>query len=63
MRNHANENITESEIRTVRARRHEAKHSTPSTSDRGDEKGVLKCVSLRYFVIIFHLLHKAIVGC
>lgn len=30
-----------------------------------DEKGVLKYLSscCRYFVIIFHLLHKAIVGC
>lgn len=40
---------------------------TPSTKlcGRGDEKGVLKffSFSLRYFVIIFHLLHKAIVGC
>lgn len=30
MRNHANENITEFEIRTVRARRHETKYSTPA---------------------------------
>jgi hypothetical protein len=61
MRNHANENITEFEIRRARARRHEAVHSTPSTGSRftdwGDEKGVLKFVSLSVILLLFSICY------